>query len=115
MNFLAWPTTRATRHEATGGAMRHDRRMIPLESRLKQRARELGFELVGIAPASATDGFKRLRAWLDRGCAGEMNYMHQHAQARHDPSSILPEVRSVVMVGMNYYVGESESAGLKAQ
>jgi epoxyqueuosine reductase len=84
--------------------------MDALEARLQERARELGFELVGIAPATAADGFERLRAWLDLGCAGEMNYMHQHADARRDPSSILPEVRSVVMVGMNYYVGNPVSS-----
>ena len=76
--------------------------MEPLEERLKRQAHALGFELVGIAAASAADGFERLRDWLARGFAGSMNYLHRHAQARRDPSSILPEVRSVVMVGMSY-------------
>jgi epoxyqueuosine reductase len=76
--------------------------MRSLEQRLKEQARALGFELAGIAPATAADGFDRLRAWLAEGCAGEMTYMHRHAEARRDPRSILPEVRSVVMVGMNY-------------
>src|SRR5207253_7364753 len=76
--------------------------MLSLEIRLKQRAHELGFELVGIAPAAVADGFERLGVWLEQGCAGEMAYMHRHAAARRHPSSILPEVRSVVMVGMNY-------------
>ena len=40
--------------------------------------------------------------WLARGYAGEMGYMHRHAEARRHPASILAEVRSVVMVGMNY-------------
>jgi epoxyqueuosine reductase len=31
-----------------------------------------------------------------------MSYMQRHADARRDPASILPEVRSVVMVGMEY-------------
>ena len=31
-----------------------------------------------------------------------MDYMHRHAEARRHPPSILPEVRSVVMVAMNY-------------
>jgi epoxyqueuosine reductase len=33
-----------------------------------------------------------------------MAYLHRHAEARAHPSSILPNVRSVVMVGMNYHV-----------
>ena len=76
--------------------------MLSLETRLKERARQLGFELAGIAPAVPADGFDRLREWLDQGCAGEMTYMHRHAEARRHPASILPEVRSVVMLGMNY-------------
>src|SRR5262249_38743527 len=73
-----------------------------LESRLKTQALALGFDLAGIAPASEADGFDRLRDWLDRGFAGEMAYMHRHAEARRHPSTVLPEVRTVVMVGMTY-------------
>ncbi len=76
--------------------------MDPLETRLKQHARGLGFDLVGIAPAGPADGFDRLRDWLDRGFAGEMTYMHRHAEARRHPASVLPVVRSVVMLAMNY-------------
>jgi epoxyqueuosine reductase len=76
--------------------------MAALEARLKEQARRLGFELVGIAPAGPADGFASLREWLDRGYAGEMAYLHRHREARRHPSSVLREVRSVVMVGMNY-------------
>jgi epoxyqueuosine reductase len=79
--------------------------MTMLEERLKRRARALGFEPVGIAPATPADDFARLRAWLDRGFAGEMDYMHRHAEARRHPASVLPEVQSVVMVGMSYNAG----------
>ena len=75
--------------------------MATLEERLKQQARALGFELVGIAPATEADGFDRLRDWLARGFAGTMDYLHRQGDARRHPSSILPEVRSVVMAGMN--------------
>jgi len=81
--------------------------MATLEDRLKQHAHTVGFELAGIAPATDADGFDHLHGWLERGFAGTMDYMHRHQEARRHPSSILPEVRSVVMVGMNYCpVGE---------
>src|SRR5438445_2584987 len=76
--------------------------MIILAVRINQHAHDLGFELAGIAPATPADGFDELLSWLEQGFAGEMEYMHRHAEARRHPSSILPEVRSVVMVGMNY-------------
>jgi epoxyqueuosine reductase len=78
--------------------------MVPLEDRIKQHARTLGFDLVGIAPATPADSFDRLRDWLDHGFAGEMGYMERHREARRDPSSILADVRSVVMLAMNYFV-----------
>src|SRR5690242_18075172 len=76
--------------------------METLEARIKGQAHALGFELAGIAPAAPADGFERLRDWLDRGYAGEMDYMRRHAEARRHPAAVLPEVRSVVMVGMSY-------------
>jgi epoxyqueuosine reductase len=85
--------------------------MIPLEQRIKDQARKLGFDLVGIAPATPADSFDRLRDWLDHGFAGEMSYMHRHADARREPASILPEVRSVVMVAMQYAASISASGG----
>jgi epoxyqueuosine reductase len=85
--------------------------MHALEDRLKQQAHVLGFELAGIASAVPADSFDRLSEWLAQGFAGEMSHMHQQAEARRHPASILPEVRSVVMVGMNYQAREPLSAG----
>src|SRR5882724_9353693 len=76
--------------------------MFSLETRIKDHARSLGFELAGIAPAADADGFAHLQDWLAQGFAGEMEYMSRHAEAHRHPASILPTVRSVVMVGINY-------------
>jgi epoxyqueuosine reductase len=76
--------------------------MDTLEAKLKAQAHALGFELAGVAAATPADGFDRLRDWLAHGFAGTMDYMQRHGDARRHPASILPEVRSVLMVGMNY-------------
>ncbi|WP_439624374.1 tRNA epoxyqueuosine(34) reductase QueG [Gemmata sp.] len=73
-----------------------------LEARLKAEATRLGFSLSGVAPATEADGFARFRGWLDRGYAGEMTYLHEQADQRAHPRSILDGVRSVVMLGMEY-------------
>ncbi len=86
--------------------------MISVSSGIKEHAHTLGFELAGIAPAAAADGFTHLQAWLAQGFAGEMGYMSRHAQARGHPVSILPNVKSVVMVGLNYKIQE---AGVRGQ
>jgi epoxyqueuosine reductase len=85
--------------------------MLSLEERLKGQARRLGFDLVGIAAAAEADDFGHLCAWLEHGYAGAMGYMHRHAEARRHPGSILPEVRSVIMVGLNYKPAEEPPAG----
>ena len=62
-----------------------------LEDRLKTKAREMGFELVGIARATPADGFERYCEWLDRGYAGQMEYLHRHSEQRRHPDSILSD------------------------
>ena len=62
----------------------------------------MGFALAGIAAAAPADGFAHLTDWLSRGFAGEMHYMQRHHDARRDPTAVLPEVQSVVMVAMSY-------------
>jgi epoxyqueuosine reductase len=89
--------------------------MTRLEERLKTRARESGFELAGIARAAPADDFPHLQTWLAQGYGGDMAYLERHAEARRHPSSILPEVRSVLMLGLNYHssrgMNEANAAG----
>jgi epoxyqueuosine reductase len=84
--------------------------MDSLSAEIKDQARALGFELVGIAPATEADGFDHLREWLDQGMAGEMQYMHRHRDARRRPQSVLKDVQSVVMVGISYHSGKEPNA-----
>jgi epoxyqueuosine reductase len=85
--------------------------MPALEDRIKEQARRFGFELAGIAAASLADGFDRFLAWLEAGHAGEMAYMHRHAEARRHPQGVLAGVRSVVMLGMSYKPAKLPEAG----
>lgn len=81
---------------------------IPLErltGALKQRALELGFNRVGViraAPARRLDAYIR---WIAEGKHGEMGYLARpdRLDRRRDPNIILPGVRSMVVVGLDYY------------
>ena len=73
-----------------------------LEECIKEQAHAAGFELAGIASAGPADGFEHLQSWLAHGFAGSMDYMARHEELRRHPQSVLPTVRSVLMVGMNY-------------
>jgi len=80
---------------------------------LQALALEHGFDRVGVAFALEADGFAKLGEWLDRGYAGEMAYLHRHREARRHPASILPNVRSVVMLTMRYQPGGDDNASLR--
>lgn len=86
--------------------------MDSLEDRLKAEARRLGFDLVGIAPAIPPPGFQRFDRWLNRGHAGDMAYLEKHRDARADPRSVLADVQSVIVVGLNYYVADTHDPPL---
>lgn len=90
--------------------------VIPIEAVLKEKSRELGFDLCGIAAAVRPEGFDWLRRWLDRGFAGEMDYIPRREAAYEHPSGVLPPVRSVVMLAMNYFqpVARTPTSGLSA-
>lgn len=71
---------------------------------VKQKARELGFDLVGIAAATPSIYGGYLRQWLDSGNAGEMGYLSGRFEQRTDPAAYFPDVASVICVGLNIYV-----------
>lgn len=73
-----------------------------LEDRLRAESQRLGFVLCGIAPATEADTYALYRCWLERGYAGEMQYLQRRAEERRHPRSILASVRSVVMLAMEY-------------
>ena len=81
---------------------------------IKEQARALGFDLCGVAPATALPELARLREWLDRGYAGEMKYMHKSADIRADIRNFLPSARSVIVTATNYYVDPAK-AGSRVQ
>lgn len=81
-----------------------------LHRQIKEKARALGFDLVGIASAQPPPHPQEFQQWLASGFHGEMGYMAKNAEKRVDPSRILADVRSVVVVGLNYNASDSESA-----
>ena len=58
--------------------MHHDVPMNADERRewIVSKARSIGFDLCGVAPAEKFEELERLPEWLARGYAGEMKYLH---------------------------------------
>jgi epoxyqueuosine reductase len=84
---------------------------MSITRQIKDCARDLGFDLVGVTPAVTPEGVTHLREWLQRGYAGEMGYMQLHAAAREHPRNVLEGVRSLIVVAMNYRTAEPTAPG----
>jgi len=73
---------------------------------IKQRARELGFSLVGVCPATSPPGAARLDEWLARGYGGQMQYIADRRDAYDHPRYVLEGARSIVMLALPYRTAE---------
>jgi epoxyqueuosine reductase len=77
---------------------------VSLTERIKEKAYELGFDLIGIAPATRAPHADAYASWVDAGYAAGMGYMARDVARRQDPRHVLPGARSVVVVGLSYFV-----------
>lgn len=72
---------------------------------LEAEAERLGFAALGATAAQPPPHASALRSWLAEGMAAGMDWMARTAEKRQDPALVLPGVRSVVVVAMNYWQG----------
>ena len=79
-----------------------------LEVLIKDKARELGFSVCGIATAAASLRQDYVTQWLNTGKAGEMVWLTKNAAKRLNPQEILPGVQSIVVVALNYFYPEEK-------
>ncbi|EIP96393.1 uncharacterized Fe-S protein [Opitutaceae bacterium TAV1] len=73
---------------------------------LRARLLALGFDDVRFARAGEIRG-ERLRAWIAAGHHADMHWMERTADKRISPRLVLPDVATVIMLGINYWPGES--------
>ncbi|MBK8026768.1 MAG: tRNA epoxyqueuosine(34) reductase QueG [Chloroflexi bacterium] len=79
--------------------------------RVKSRASALGFNLVGITRATPSPTLAAYERWIAAGMQGEMGYMARpdRVARRRDLAVILPGVRSLVVVGLDYAAAMPEA------
>lgn len=75
---------------------------MSLAQAIKAEARRLGFLLIGITTPDPAPHFAVFEKWLDEGRHGEMSYLSdERARSRRaNPRRILPECRSIIMLGI---------------
>ncbi len=78
--------------------------VMNLSELVKQKALQLGLDLVGITTAQPIEAAQAeyLSSWLKEGLAGRMDYMYKNFQKRINPAELLKNAQSVICVGLNY-------------
>src|SRR6185437_9737247 len=71
------------------------------------KARSLGFDLCGVAPAEGLPELQHVQEWLARGYAGAMKYLHDPRRA--NPASVVPNAKSIIVCAINYNTDHPDS------
>lgn len=73
------------------------------KTEIEARARALGFDALGVAPADEPwPAGARLEAFIDAGRHGDMDWLAREAHRRAHPQRLWPEAKSAIIVGQSY-------------
>lgn len=76
---------------------------------IKDEALRLGFTGCGISSAEyLAEDADRVKAWIEKGMQGTMDWMERNFDKRTDPRLLLEGTKSVISVILNYYPGEQQ-------
>lgn len=81
-----------------------------LAENIKAWGKELGFQQIGISDLALDQHEEHLKVWLEKGYAGEMNYMSEHGMKRARPNELLPGTVRVISVRMDYLPPDAQFA-----
>ncbi len=77
---------------------------MTLTTRIKEKAYDLGFDLIGVAPATAAPHAEAYRRWLANGYQAGMGWLGRDPDRRSDPCRVVTGAQSVVVVGLSYFL-----------
>ena len=85
-------------------------KVVSARGHVLRLARECGFDLVGITPATPVEEAPSYANWIHAGMAGEMHYLTDYrADKRSDPKSLLAAARSIICTAKLYNVPQPYS------
>jgi epoxyqueuosine reductase len=79
--------------------------------RIRQRARELGFDDCRATSARPPESGAHFTAWLDEKQHGEMGYLERNAHKRIEPQIVLPGARSIITLAASYTLEPKKAEG----
>ena len=81
-----------------------------LARRVRELAREFGFQRCGISGIELSQDEAHLRDWLAQGLYGSMEWMARHGSLRARPDELVPGTLRVISVGLDYGRNDGEEA-----
>lgn len=84
-----------------------------ITEKIKHKAQQLGFDLVGVAPVEPIPELSFYKEWIDAGYAGKMEYLSRNVEQRTDVSEVVSEARSVIVCAMVYHTSHPLSTECK--
>ena len=81
-----------------------------LAARVRELAREFGFQRCGISDVELGEDEAFLRDWLAQGLQGSMGWMAAHGDKRSRPAELIPGTVRVISVGLDYGRRDDEEA-----
>src|SRR5689334_16774525 len=73
-----------------------------MKEKIKERARELGFDDCRITTAQPPASSPQFHQWLAKECHGEMGYLERNAHKRIEPQKVLAEAKSIITLAVSY-------------
>src|SRR5947208_3282990 len=73
-----------------------------MKEKIKELARELGFDDCRITTAQPPASSPQFQQWLAREWHGEMGYLERNAHKRVEPQNVLAQAKSIVTLAVSY-------------
>jgi len=90
---------------------------MSLKNEIAAEARRLGFNLFGVTSPDTPPHYAVYEDWIEQGRHGEMGYLdtERARQRRKNPSLILPECQSILVLGWPHTVPSFSREGLEGE
>lgn len=80
-----------------------------LKLQIKEIAAEFGFDDVKIANCDLSESAPRLKEWIDKGYAGDMDFIANRLDMKVDPEKLVRGVKRIITLRMNYFQARENS------
>lgn len=84
-------------------------KIYQLTSQIRAIAHEHGFDDMRVTDCDLSVSAPRLKEWIDKGYAGDMDYIGNRFEMRVDPDKLVSGVKRIISLRMNYFQSRNES------